>query len=215
MAIEARFAELGVATTSEADGGGGLLAGSFVRVVPGSRAAGPARTALCGAADNLAAHRALERVEPGDVLVLAVSEQRPVAVIGNLMAMQAKARGAAAILVDGPVRDVDELVELGIPVWARSVSAAAPAKRVPGDLDVPVELGGVRIAPGDVVILDGDGVVVVPLDRRSDVLAAAEARQAKERDLIPRLEAGGLTLDLMCLRGAVTAPPARAPSGRE
>ena len=104
MATEARFAELGVATTFEAAGGDGLLAGSFVRVVPGSRAAGPARTALCGAADNLAAHRALERVEPGDVLVLAVSEPRPVAVIGDLIAMQAKARGAAAILVDGPVR---------------------------------------------------------------------------------------------------------------
>ena len=201
MATEARFAELGVATTFEAAGGDGLLDGSFVRVVPGSRAAGPARTALCGAADNLAAHRALERVEPGDVLVLAVTEPRPVALIGDLIAMQAKAHGAAAILVDGPVRDVDELVELGIPVWARSISAAGPAKQVPGELDVPVEFGGVRIAPGDVVILDGDGVVVVPLDRRGEVLAAAEARQAKERDLIPRLEAGELTLDLMGLRG--------------
>ena len=202
MATDARFAELGVATTFEAAGGrGGLLAGSFVRVVPGSRAAGPARTALCGAADNLAAHRALERVEPGDVLVLAVSEPRPVAVIGYLIAVQAKARGAEAILVDGPVRDVDELVALGTPVWARSISAAGPAKQVPGELDVPVELGGVRIAPGDVVILDGDGVVVVPLDRRGEVLAAAEARQAKERDLIPRLQAGKLTLDLFGLRG--------------
>jgi 4-hydroxy-4-methyl-2-oxoglutarate aldolase len=202
VATDARFAELGVATTFEAAGGrGGLLAGSFVRVVPGSRAAGPARTALCGAADNLAAHRALERVEPGDVLVLAVSEPRPVAVIGDLIALQAKARGAAAILVDGPVRDVDELVELGTPVWARSISAAGPAKQVPGELDVPVELGGVRIAQGDVVILDGDGVVIVPLDRRGEVLAAAEARQAKERALIPRLQGGELTLDLFGLRG--------------
>jgi 4-hydroxy-4-methyl-2-oxoglutarate aldolase len=197
----ARFAELGVATTLEAAGGGGLIAGSFVRVIPGSRAAGPARTALCGAADNLAAHRALERVEPGDVLVLAVSAPWPVAVIGDLMAMQAKARGAASILVDAPVRDVDELVELGIPVWARSVSAAGPGKNVPGELDVPIEVGGVRIAPGDIVVLDGDGVVVVPLQRRDEVLAAAEARQAKERALIPRLEAGELTLDLMGLRG--------------
>jgi 4-hydroxy-4-methyl-2-oxoglutarate aldolase len=200
VATEARFAELGVATTLEAAGGDGLLAGSFVRVVPGSRAAGPARTALCGAADNLAAHRALERVEPGDVLVLAVTEPRPGAVIGDLIAMQAKARGAAAILIDGPVRDVDALVELGIPVWARSISAAGPAKKVPGDLDVPVDLGGVRIAPGDIVILDGDGVVVVPRENRDAVLAAAEAREAKERDLIPRLEAGELTLDLMGLR---------------
>ena len=200
MTVEARFAELGVATTFEAGGGTGLLAGSFIRVVPGSRAAGPARTACCGTGDNLAAHRALERIEPGDVLVLAVAEQRPVAVIGDLIGIQAKARGAAAVLVDGPVRDLDELVALGLPVWARSISAAGPAKRIRGELDMPVEIGGVRIAPGDVVILDGDGVVVVPDVRRAEVLAAAEAREAKERDLTPRLEAGELTLDLFGLR---------------
>ena len=200
MTAEARFAELGVATTFEAGGGTGLLAGSFIRVVPGSRAAGPARPVSCGAGDNLALHRALERIEPGDVLVVAVAEQRPVAVLGELIAIQARARGAAAILVDGPVRDVDALVALGLPVWARSISAAGPAKRVSGELDVPVELGGVRIAPGDVVILDGDGVVVVPDGRRSEVLAGAEARAAMERDVLPRLEAGELTLDLFDLR---------------
>jgi 4-hydroxy-4-methyl-2-oxoglutarate aldolase len=124
-----------------------------------------------------------------------------VAVFGGLMAMQAKARGAEAILVDGPVRDVDELAELGVPVWARSIAAAGPAKQVPGVLAVPVEVGGVRIAPGDVVILDGDGVVVVPRASHRDILAAAEARHAKERDLIPRLAAGELTLDLLGLRG--------------
>ena len=200
MAAESRFAELGVATTFEAAGSTGLLAGSFIRVVPGSRAAGPARTASCGAGDNLALHRALERLEPGDVLVVAVAEQRPVAVLGELIALQARTRGAAAVLVDGPVRDLDALVALGLPVWARSVSAAGPAKRVAGELDVPVEVGGVRIAPRDIVILDGDGVVVVPAGRRAEVLAAADARAAKERDLLPRLEAGELTLDLLALR---------------
>lgn len=141
----------------------------------------------------------LERVELGDVLVLAVAERREVAVLGDLIAIQAQARGAAAILVDGPVRDLDGLVELGLPVWARSVSAAGPEKRVHGELDVTVEIGGVGIAPGDVVVLDADGVVVVPRGR-AEVLAAAEARDAKERDLAPRLEAGELTLDLMGLR---------------
>ena len=197
-----RFRELGVATTFEAAGQQGLLAGLFLRVVPGSRAAGPARTVACGAADNLAAHRAIERIAPGDVLVLAVADERPVAVIGELMAIQARARGAAAILVDGPVRDLDELVALGLPVWARSVSAAGPAKDVPGALDAPVEIGGVVIAPGDLVVLDGDGVVVVPDAGRAEVLAAAEARAAHERDLVPRLEAGELTLDLFGLRSA-------------
>ena len=200
MGAEARLANLGVATTFEAAGGEGLVQGTFIRIVPGSRAAGPARTASCGPGDNLAAHRALERVEPGEVLVLAVTEPRPVAVIGELIALQAKVRAAAAILVDGPVRDVDELAALGLPVWARSVSAAGPAKGVRGELDVSVTVGGVAIAPGDVVVLDADGVVVVPRGRLEDVLAAAEARAAKERDLVPRLEAGELTLDLMDLR---------------
>ena len=201
MAAEARFAELGVATTFEAGGGAGLLAGSFIRVVPGARAAGPARTASCGAADNLAAHRALERIEPGDVLVLAVAE--PATGGAHRRPDRRSRRRPAArrrVLVDGPVRDVDELVALGLPVWARSISAAGPTKRVRGELDVPVEIGGVRIAPGDVVILDGDGVVVVPEVRRAEVLAAAEARAATERDLMPRLEAGELTLDLLGLR---------------
>jgi 4-hydroxy-4-methyl-2-oxoglutarate aldolase len=197
---DASFTELGVATTFEAAGGSGLVAGPLVRVVPGSRAAGPARTALCGPADNLAAHRLLETVQAGDVIVLAVSEARPVAVIGELIALQASVRGAAAILVDGPVRDVDALVALGLPVWARSVSAAGPAKKVAGALGVPVEVGGVAIVPGDIVVLDADGVVVVPRDRRDEVLAAAQAREAKERELVPRLEAGELTLDLMRLR---------------
>ena len=200
MTDEARFAELGVATAFEAAGGTGLLTGSFLRIVPGSRAAGPARTVSCGAADNLAVHRALERIEPGDVLVVAVAGREPVAVAGELIALQAKTRGAAALLVDGPVRDVDELMTLGLPVWARSISAAGPAKAVVGELDVPVDLGDVRIAPGDLVILDGDGVLVVPDARRSEVLAAAEARAAKERELTPRLEAGELTVDLFGLR---------------
>lgn len=157
---------------------------------------------MCGPADNLAAHRLLETVQEGDVIVLVPSEARPVAVIGDLMALQARARGAAAMLVDGPVRDVDELVGLGLPVWARSVSAAGPAKAVPGELNVAVSVGGVRIEPGDVVVLDGDGVVVVPHGRRDEVLAGAEARHAKEQGLIPRLAAGELTLDLLGLRGS-------------
>ncbi|MFN0153771.1 MAG: RraA family protein [Gaiella sp.] len=192
-----RFAELGVATIFESAGGAGLVAGTFLRLVPGTRAAGPARIALCGPADNLAAHRLLATVRAGDVVVLAPSEPRPVAVIGELMARQAQVRGAAAVLVDGPVRDVDEIVSFGIPVWARSVSAAGPAKAVPGELDVAVTVGGVRIEPGDIVVLDGDGVVVVPAGRGDEVLAAAEARAAWETDLRRRIEAGETTAEIL------------------
>jgi 4-hydroxy-4-methyl-2-oxoglutarate aldolase len=199
---DARFAELGVATTFEAAGSTGLVEGHWLRITPGSRAAGPARTALCGPADNLAVHRLWETLRPGEVAVLVPMEPRPVAVIGELMAVQAQTRGAAAILVDGPVRDVDEIAALGFPVWARSVSAAGPGKDVRGELDVPVVVGGVTIAPGDVVVLDGDGAVVVPQGRRDEVLAAAEARFAKENDIRTRLEAGEVTIDLLGLRGA-------------
>ncbi len=195
-----RLAELGVATTFEAAGREGLVAGPLLRIVPGARAAGPARTAACGAADNLAAHRVLDTIEPGDVVVLTTPEPWSAAVIGELLALQARTRGAAAILVDGPVRDVDELVALGLPVWARAVCAAGPAKQVPGVVQVPLNVGGARIEPGDIVVLDGDGALVVPRRRRSDVLAAAESRYASELELRARLSSGEATLDAMGLR---------------
>lgn len=200
--VAARFAALGVATTFEASGREGLVAGALVRVVPGARAAGVARTAVCGANDNLAAHRVLDTVEPGDVVVLSAPEPWSAALVGELLALQARTRGAAALLVDGPVRDVDELVALGLPVWARSVCAAGPAKDVPGELQVPVAVGGVLIRPGDLVVLDGDGAVVVPGARGAEVLAAAETRHADELRLQERLAAGESTLAAMGLRPA-------------
>ncbi len=198
----ARFAELGVATTYEAAGREGLVGGAFVRIVPGARVAGPARIANCGANDNLAAHRVLDTVRAGEVVVLAAPAPWSAALVGELLVLQARTRGAAALLVDGAVRDVDELMALGLPVWARTVCAAGAAKDEPGALHVPVIVGGVRIEPGDLVVLDGDGVVVVARARRHDVLAAAEARHAFEADLRARLAAGESTLDAMGLRPA-------------
>ncbi len=200
MTADARFAELGVATIFEAAGRTGLVAGPLLRVVPDARAAGPARTASCGANDNLAAHRVLDTVEPGEVVVLSTPEPWSAAVIGELLALQARTRRAAAFLVDGPVRDTDELVALGLPVWARGVCAAGPAKDVPGAVQVPLAVGGARVEPGDIVVLDGDGVVIVPRRRRDEVLAAAEARHASEADLRERLASGESTLDAMGLR---------------
>lgn len=200
--IAARFAELGVATTYEAAGREGLVAGVLVRVVPGARAAGPARIAACRVNDNLAAHRVLDTVQPGDVVVLAAPQPWAAALVGELLVLQARTRGAAALLVDGAVRDVDELVALGLPVWARTVCAAGAAKGEPGELQVPVTVGGVPIEPGDVVVLDGDGAVIVPRARYEDVLAAAEQRHAHELGLRERLAAGESTLAAMGLRPA-------------
>jgi 4-hydroxy-4-methyl-2-oxoglutarate aldolase len=189
---------LGVATVYEASGRRGLVDAPLDRVVPGSRAAGPARTVLCGQGDNLAVHAALARVRPGEVLVLAMPE--PVALVGEVIAVQAKARGAVGLLIDGAIRDADELRELGLPVWARFVRARGAAKEEAGGLDVPVSVGGARVEPGDVVVMDADGAVVVEVGRAEEVLEAGRRREADEAVLMDELRAGALTLDLMGLR---------------
>lgn len=194
------FADLGVATLYEAGGRVGLVDGPFHRVIPGSRAAGPARTVLCGQDDNLGVHHALDVIQPGEVLVAVMPRMAPVALVGELLAVQAKARGAVALLVDAAVRDNDELVAVGQPVWARFVSAAGAAKSDPGQLNVPVQVGGVRVATGDIVILDGDGVCVVRQAERARALADARARADAETRMRAALAGGASTLDLLNLR---------------
>jgi len=197
------LARLGVATVYEAAGRTGLLEGPWVQVIPGSRAAGPARTVRCGQDDNLMVHAAMERVRPGDVLVLAMPRPAPVALVGELLALQAKVRGAAAVLVDGAVRDLEKLRNLRLPIWARFVSVRGAGKSVVGALDEPVVVGGATISPGDFVVLDADGAVVVAADRASAVVEAARTRAAREQVLRQQLERGALTYDLHGLRGQV------------
>jgi 4-hydroxy-4-methyl-2-oxoglutarate aldolase len=205
----ARLAELGVATVYEAAGRAGLIDAPLIQLSPGSRAAGPARTALCGQDDNLMVHAAIERIQPGDLLVLAMPEPRPIALVGALLATQVKVRGAAAILVDGAVRDVEELRALGLPIWARFVRAAGASKTALGALDTPVTVGGTRIAPGDIIVLDADGGVCVPRARLSEALAAAEARAAREARLRQQLLGGAATYDLHGLRAYVERAAAK------
>jgi 4-hydroxy-4-methyl-2-oxoglutarate aldolase len=118
MSVHDELARLGTATVYEAAGRKGLVDLDLHRIVPGSRAAGPARPILCGQADNLMVHAAIAHANPGDVLVLTMPVPRPVALVGDLLATQAKERGVAALLIDGSVRDVEELVEIGLPIWA-------------------------------------------------------------------------------------------------
>ena len=141
--------------------------------------------------------------------MLTMPEPRPVALVGELLATQAKGRGVAALLVDAAVRDVEELRELGLPIWARYVRVRGAEKRVPGAIGEPVEVGGATIRQGDVVVLDADGAVVVEQERVDEVLAAARARAEREREKRAKLEAGELSYDLDGLRelvGAVTEP---------
>jgi 4-hydroxy-4-methyl-2-oxoglutarate aldolase len=201
--LYAELARLGAATVYEAGGRGLFLDCDLHQIVPASRAAGPARTVLCGQDDNLMVHAAMAAVQRGEVLVLCMPEPRPVALVGELLATQAQVAGAAAILVDAAVRDVQELAEMGLPVWARWIRVKGATKDVPGALDVPVEAGGATICPGDAVVLDGDGVAVVESERVREVLEDALAREQKERVKRAKLQEGAKSYDLDGLRERV------------
>jgi 4-hydroxy-4-methyl-2-oxoglutarate aldolase len=194
------LAALGVASVYEASGREGLVDADLVQIVPGSRVAGPARTVLCGQDDNLGVHQALEHAAAGEVLVVTMPQPAPVALVGELLALQAKARGVAGLLVDAAVRDRDELADLGLPIWARWIRAAGADKQSPGKLDTGVVVGGQRVARGDYLVMDADGAVAVAKDRVVGVVEAAQRRNHNEAAIRERLAAGELTLDLLGLR---------------
>ena len=199
----AELARLGVATVHEAAGRTAVVDVPLVQVVPGSRAAGPARTVRCGQDDNLMVHAALAEAKPGEVLVLTMPEPRPVALVGELLATQAKVVGVAALLVDAAVRDLEQLREVGLPIWARYVRVRGAEKRLPGVIGEPVEVASARIRSGDVVVLDADGAVVGEHERVDEVLRAALERDEREREKRAKLEAGAFSNDLDGLRELV------------
>jgi 4-hydroxy-4-methyl-2-oxoglutarate aldolase len=203
VSVYTELAELGSATVHEAAARSPVVDADLVQVVPGSRAAGPARTVRCGQGDNLMVHAAVAEAEPGEVLVLTMPEPAPVALVGDLLATQAKGRGIAALLVDAAVRDVEELRELGLPIWARYVRVRGAEKTAVGTIGEPVEVGGATIRQGDVVVLDADGVVVVARERVEEVLAAARQRADREHEKRAKLQAGALSYDLDGLRELV------------
>ena len=197
------LARLGSATVYEAGGRRGYVDLDLHQIIPGSRVAGPARTVRCGQDDNLMVHAVMERVVPGDVLVLTMPQARPVALVGDLLATQAKVAGAAALLIDASVRDAEELAGMGLPIWARWLRVRGAAKATPGEIDVPVTVGGATIRPGDVLVLDRDGVAVVEAQRVREVLAASLEREEKERVKRARLASGERSYDIDGLRAVV------------
>ncbi len=199
----AAIAALGVATVHEAAGRVGIVDVPLIRVVPGSRAAGPARTALCEPGDNTMVHAAVAHARPGDVLVLTSTEPAPVALVGELLATQAQQQGVAGMLVDGAIRDLDELAELGLPIWTRHVRAQGATKGQVGKLDVPVVVGRVEIRPGDLVVLDGDGALALSAERLDEVLPLAIERVERETATRRRYQGGELSYDLQGLRALV------------
>jgi 4-hydroxy-4-methyl-2-oxoglutarate aldolase len=194
------LARLGSATVYEAGGRQGYVDADLVQIAPGSRAAGPARTVRCGQDDNLMVHAVMAQVQPGEVIVVTMPEPRAVALVGDLLATQAKAHGAAAMLIDASVRDVEELATLGLPIWARWVRVRGATKDAVGAIGEPVQVGGASIRQGDVVVLDADGAAVVEHERIAEVLQASCEREERERVKRAKLQAGELSFELDGLR---------------
>lgn len=197
------LAALGSATVYEAGGRRGYVDLDLIQILAGSRVAGPARTVICGQDDNLMVHAAMAEVQAGEVLVLTMPEPRPVGIVGDLLATQAKAHGAAAILIDAAVRDIETLAELDLPIWARWVRIKGATKDIPGTIGEPVQVGGATIRQGDIVVLDADGAAVVEAERIDEVLEASRKREDNERVKRIKLQDGELSYDLDGLRERV------------
>jgi 4-hydroxy-4-methyl-2-oxoglutarate aldolase len=199
------LANAGVATIHEAAGRTGLMSPSIRPIQDGTRIGGPAVTVLCPPGDNMMIHAAVELVQPGDVLVVATTSRSTDGMFGELLATSLRNHGCAGLVIDAGVRDVAELRAMAFPVWSVAIHAQGTVKASAGSVNVPVVCAGVQVEPGDVVVADDDGVVVVPRSRAADVLDAADDRLAKETDTRRRLETGELGLDFYGLRNKLEA----------
>ena len=199
----AELAALGSATVYEAGGRRGYVDLDLIQILAGTRVAGPARTVMCGQDDNLMVHAAMAELEPGEVLVLTMPEPRPIGIVGDLLATQAKAHGAAGLLIDAAVRDIEGLAELGLPIWARWVRVKGATKDIPGTIGAPVQVGGATIRQGDIVVMDADGAAIVEAERVDEVLEASRRREDNERVKRIKLQGGELSYELDGLRRRV------------
>lgn len=197
----AQFKERETATVYEAAGKSGAMAHTIRPIAPGLKLCGSALTVRCQAADNLTLHAAIALAQAGDVIVADVGQQLEAGHWGEITTVAAQTRGVVGLVINGGVRDVAPIRDRGFPVFAGSISMKATVKASPGTINHPIVCGGVPVRPGDIVLGDDDGIVVVAQEEAEKVLAAALEREEKEADVMRRLAAGELTLDLLGFRG--------------